>query len=272
MSGADIETAAAVLCPNCGSGSVRVYCPDCGQKLPKAADYSTTRFVQDTFHEVAEVDGKTLKSIRKLITEPGGLTRAHWAGQRSQYLAPLKIYLMMTALFFSLVPAASSLRDQIRLVANDPSASTALPSSQELAKRMETPEFDKRFEVRYKALLAVSVSGLALITWTVFRQRPYGAHLVASLHIVAFLFLLTTGFTLVGRWIVTPLVSKPAGDALVMGELILYYLYLWRTLRTLFGHWGFPLLWRVAVVIGGTLLIDAMVAVGAIVWSLTTSV
>lgn len=151
-------TISSLSCPNCAGSSVQSYSSDCGQPLPKPTDYSVSHFLKEAIHEVFELDGKVVRTLRQLIAAPGSLTLAHWSGRPAPFLTPFRIYLLMTALFFALVPASSSIREQIQGALIQGGAAHSLPESLDWLKCMDSPEFDREFEVRYKALLAVSVS------------------------------------------------------------------------------------------------------------------
>jgi hypothetical protein len=198
------------------------------------------------------------------------LTQAHWEGQRARYLTPFRIYLLMTALFFALVPAGTQMRDQLRIMAADVTMQQALPGAAQLAEVAQKPQFDSRFVTSYKVLLALSVTGAAFFSWLLFRTRPYGAHLVLALHLMGFLFLITTVWHVALRLVIGQGDAGATGGW-AMAALLPYYIYAWKMFGRLFGCNGWARLWRFGGLIAGTLFVDFTVAVGALVytaWSL----
>jgi Protein of unknown function (DUF3667) len=89
-------------CLNCGEPLTLHYCPRCGQEaVPSAVP------VKEFLHELAghlfSFDSKLFHTLRTLITRPGLLTVEYLAGHRVRYLAPFRIYVTLSALFFLLV-------------------------------------------------------------------------------------------------------------------------------------------------------------------------
>jgi hypothetical protein len=59
--------------------------------------------MRQAFNEYFGLDGRFWKSLRLLIFQPGRLTKEYFSGRRSPYLAPLRLYLSATVLFFFLL-------------------------------------------------------------------------------------------------------------------------------------------------------------------------
>jgi len=75
------------------------YCPHCGQKNRKAKLPLKT-FISDFFEDYFTVDAKFFQSIRKLVFAPGALTKEFNAGKRKTYIAPFRLYIFISFVFF----------------------------------------------------------------------------------------------------------------------------------------------------------------------------
>lgn len=51
-------------------------------------------------HELLDIDGRVWLTLKTLITKPGGLTQAFSQGRRVTYTPPLRLYLVISILFF----------------------------------------------------------------------------------------------------------------------------------------------------------------------------
>jgi len=88
-------------CLNCDSPLVRQYCPVCGQAVSDP-DPTLREFLHELAAELFLWDGKLFSTFRLLIAKPGELTREYLAGHRVRYIAPLKLYLTCSVVFFLL--------------------------------------------------------------------------------------------------------------------------------------------------------------------------
>ena len=93
-------------CLNCGAEMHGAYCHRCGQK-EKALTPSVRDFLNDAIHVSLHLDGKILNTVKVLVTEPGQITKDLVRGRRARHIAPLRLYLTFSVLFFlvaALVP------------------------------------------------------------------------------------------------------------------------------------------------------------------------
>ncbi len=91
-------------CLNCGESisDTMDYCPSCGQRNRKAKLPLIT-FLSDFFEDYFTVDAKFFRSIGKLVFAPGALTREFNRGKRKTYIAPFRLYIFISFLFFFLL-------------------------------------------------------------------------------------------------------------------------------------------------------------------------
>ena len=86
-------------CANCGEPLGGPYCSECGQRSVDL-DPSTGALLHEAAHELTDVDGKLLTTLRALV-KPGFLTQEFLAGRRASYLSPIRLYLMLSVAFFA---------------------------------------------------------------------------------------------------------------------------------------------------------------------------
>jgi hypothetical protein len=89
-------------CENCGTPLTGHFCPKCGQP---AVDYrrSFGHVIVDVLDSFLNWDSKILATIGYLLTRPWKLTNEFLAGHRVRYLNPLRLYLLVSVLFFFVV-------------------------------------------------------------------------------------------------------------------------------------------------------------------------
>jgi hypothetical protein len=82
-------------CPNCGELGHGAYCSACGERFLTDHDLSLRHFFLKTLpHELLDLDGKFLRTIRALVFRPGALASDYVAGRRQHYLEPLRFYVI----------------------------------------------------------------------------------------------------------------------------------------------------------------------------------
>ncbi|HEY7185884.1 MAG TPA: DUF3667 domain-containing protein [Vicinamibacterales bacterium] len=86
-------------CANCGAALQGTYCAYCGQKVAPL-NPAFGEFLHELFHEIAHVDGKIVATLRLLITKPGFLSLEYFEGRRARYVAPIRLYLLLSVLCF----------------------------------------------------------------------------------------------------------------------------------------------------------------------------
>ncbi|MCH8319079.1 MAG: DUF3667 domain-containing protein, partial [Bacteroidetes bacterium] len=91
-------------CLNCGNrlSSKHNYCPVCGQEnTNKRVSFGLLLkdFIKDNF----ELDSRLAESIVPFLFKPGFLTKAYSEGKRVEYIAPVRLYLIISILYFFLL-------------------------------------------------------------------------------------------------------------------------------------------------------------------------
>lgn len=97
MSNIDAEHAPA-NCENCGTPLRGHYCYECGQSV-----HSPTRHfghaIEEIFESFWHLDGRVFRTLRDLLV-PGRVARNYLAGQRVRYIAPIRLFVILSLLTF----------------------------------------------------------------------------------------------------------------------------------------------------------------------------
>jgi hypothetical protein len=105
---AAVEIAASALaqrgarpdtCRNCRAPMIADYCAVCGQERD-VHRHSLGALLQDFFKEVASFDSRILRTAAALLVEPGELPLAFHEGRTRRYMPAVRLYLMVSLLFF----------------------------------------------------------------------------------------------------------------------------------------------------------------------------
>lgn len=95
-------------CLNCETSlqSDFEFCPTCGQEVESDSNLKSLfrHFLSDYFI----FDSKIVRSLQPLITKPGFLTIEYLKGKRANYIAPLRMFIFLSIIFFLLLSISSS--------------------------------------------------------------------------------------------------------------------------------------------------------------------
>ena len=86
-------------CENCGSSVAGRYCGNCGQRVEPPI-HSVWHFLQVAAEDVTHADSRLWRTLAALLFKPGFLTREFLDGRRARYLPPVRLYLVLSVLFF----------------------------------------------------------------------------------------------------------------------------------------------------------------------------
>ena len=87
-------------CANCEAPLTGPYCSQCGQHAHDSSRSIGTLF-HDAWHVVTHVDGRFWQTIGALLLKPGKLTVEYFAERRARYLPPVRLYLVLSLIFFA---------------------------------------------------------------------------------------------------------------------------------------------------------------------------
>jgi hypothetical protein len=251
------ETATTV-CGNCGVPLHGPFCHACGQRAA-GHEVGLHDVVHEAFHEFAHVDGKIVQTLRLLLTQPGALTKEFLAGRRARYVAPLRLYLTCSLLFFALAALAPETQPFIRVTKTDHEAGLD-PGAVQRQRADASAAASREIVHVLPRVMFVLMPAFALLTWTLYRRaRPfYASHLYYAIHFHAFLFvaLMLSVVSLLG--------GGRYGRALAAVGPWVVVVYHFLALRRVFGGSRFQTAWKGAIVwvAYSVLLLGTMVLIG----------
>jgi hypothetical protein len=88
------------VCGNCGATLMGPYCFSCGQHAHDSAR-SISALFHDAWHIATHVDSRFWQTLYILLLKPGKLTKEYFAEKRARYLPPVRVYLVLSVLFFA---------------------------------------------------------------------------------------------------------------------------------------------------------------------------
>ncbi|MBX6419704.1 MAG: DUF3667 domain-containing protein [Nevskia sp.] len=263
-----VADATPARCADCGAPVTGHYCANCGQETH--IETPTVRhFLREFVDQYIALEGKLGRTLRVLLTQPGQLTLDYLEGRRQRYVRPLKLYLTISLLFFG---AIGLLPDSMTnpLARIDPKAENqalfefkqdaqkdadlhggaadgvATELGKKLTDRVERlaqlPAEEQHRLLRAKlandapyAMFFLLPYFALLLKWLYRKQRlRYGAHLLFSIHLHCFAFIvLAAGF------LPLPEVVRTRLDWIVLA-------YLFFALRRVYGLGLKSTLWRLA--------------------------
>jgi hypothetical protein len=92
------------VCANCGLQLQAAYqfCPQCGQK-DHDLNVSISHLIGEAIEGFLHLDSKSFQTVRKLVLKPGFLTAEYIKGRRVRYVAPVRLYVFISFVFFLLL-------------------------------------------------------------------------------------------------------------------------------------------------------------------------
>lgn len=91
--------AAAVLCISCGAKVVGAWCHACGQKNDDMRR-SLLRLARDFLEDTFAFDSRMWRTLGLMAARPGRVPTDYAHGKRSQYTPPVRLFLVVSFLFF----------------------------------------------------------------------------------------------------------------------------------------------------------------------------
>jgi hypothetical protein len=185
-------------CTNCGAVAAEVFCARCGERQPDHHDLTLRHFAHEVFHELAHVDSKLFRTLHDLVLRPGFVTVEYFAGRKSRYIAPLRLFLTLFALQFLAYSAykPAAVYKLGTIAQTDRSGRLERGIEKVAAKKHTTREqFEEQVNERWHHALSLlqlfTIIGLALVLKMLYRQRFLAEHLVFSAHFFSFAYLLS---------------------------------------------------------------------------------
>lgn len=257
---------AAFTCANCGHENTGGWCTACGQKQIHAGDLGLRHAWHHVTHELLHVDGKIFNSLRLLLTRPGQLTLDFVEGRRARHVHPIRIFLIVGAVFFLLARVNSPFDVSMTIAPQlNPEALESIDRRAEQlgvtrAEIMARAAATANDAYKPLSLVVTLLSGLVL--WLLFRgRRPYLAeNLVMTLHLASFNML--AWFVL--GWFVRMEATRTIASLGLTLAIAGYFLFAAR--RVYGGGWfGLFLKWLAVELFKGVLVFVAL----SYIWAMT---
>jgi hypothetical protein len=243
---------APMPCANCGAALSGRYCSACGQKAGTAA-HSVGHFLWEAIEALTHADSRVRSTLPPLLLRPGFLTREFFAGRRTRYVQPLRLYLILSVTFFVLSALLNSTPNSIGMSAERPAvaadcgrlqtdlhwrgeallprlkaaclhvvANNGLPFGEAMVRNLGRAMF---------VFLPLLAALMKLLYWR--PRHYYMEHLVLLIHNHACVFLLMSVLMLATHWF------EGGWMALLVVTLTLYLLrYLYRSMKVMYGQSG----------------------------------
>jgi hypothetical protein len=259
-------------CANCHAPLSGPWCALCGQKA-SSLDPTWHDLFHEALHEFVHFDSKFATTIKTLFRKPGRLTTEHLQGRRVRYVGPLRLYLMISAIYFVLSvvipnpnpdpPTESSTTVQSQSVrVSRPSGIRSRILAGTVIASGRSEYLNELIAEAFPKMMFVLVPVFAIVLRILYRDRHrnYPQFLYFALHFHAAVF---------GLLIVTvPLQALQSETPLKIAEfvvLIVALIYLLESLKSVFGGSTLQAIARtlaaamiygavVFVVVGGTIL------------------
>jgi hypothetical protein len=97
-------------CANCAAPLSGPYCSACGQRVLHHG-LALGEFLGDAAEVITHADSRFWRTFGPLLFRPGYLTQQYVAGRRASFLPPFRLYLVLSVVFFLLIPLTSSAPD-----------------------------------------------------------------------------------------------------------------------------------------------------------------
>jgi len=182
-------------CPNCGTQLEGRYCSSCGQR---AAGLRPTLhdLLHEALHEFSHVDGKILRTVGLLLFRPGQLTLEFVQGKRARSVSPLRLYLLISVLFFGALAMMPSSR---KLSLTVPATNVRLSQAADRINR-DPAILSHAFETAFPKAMFVLMPGFGLLVYAFYwpRERMYVPHFYFAVHFHAFAFAMFSLYAVMG--------------------------------------------------------------------------
>lgn len=271
-------------CLNCGTAAPGNYCPSCGQATADVR-VSLRRMVGEAVDDLFAVNARLPRTLGLLLRRPGRLTTEYLAGRRARFIAPLRLYLVTSFIYFlafglstggAMFQVEPGTQGQAQLTEEDLRSVREIPflpeamaerlsqrlqqvnaAGPDAVNRMLARELPSRIPLAVFLLVPLFAALLKLVY--VRRGRYYAEHFVFALHLHAFAFVL---FTLV---LLSP--TRWLSLALLMG----FFVYLVQAMRHVYGQPLPRTLVKLAILGAGYGLALAATTIGLLLFILATA-
>ena len=108
---------AAALCLSCGVKTFGPWCHSCGQKNDDLRR-STFRLARDWVEDTFAFDSRMWRTLALMVAKPGHVPTSYAHGRRSRFTPPVRLFLVVSFLFFLVLSLTSTLFVAVELKPN----------------------------------------------------------------------------------------------------------------------------------------------------------
>jgi hypothetical protein len=267
-----IDAGTGGTCANCWQPLSGSYCSACGQRHVDL-DQPFRELAGEAMESFLSFDARILRTLWPLIRRPGFLTVEFLAGRRVRYVHPFKLYFAFSVLLFLILAlsgwtvvhinpgeeAVSGLNIETQEEAQTDEPSDASSELSFLSKALgpvadlaesDPARLNRIFTDRLAKSIILLVPVFAALLFALYRRRRYIAHLVFSLHLHSFAFLVLIAGLVVDLAVQAPEGSGP-GNALAVLAIAVYSFL---ALRRVYGQGRLLTVLKMAFLLLGYLL------------------
>jgi Protein of unknown function (DUF3667) len=258
-------------CPTCRTTLATQFCPQCGERPIQPTDFSLKVLIGKLAHALTSVDSRLLRTLNRLLRQPGALTVAYVHGPRKPYVAPFQLFLFANVVFFAVQSLSSTNIFGATLDSNLHSQDWSNIAQSLVGQRLEArhlsfesfaPLFDRGAALHAKSLIILMAVAFSLALPLVFLggKQTFMTHVAFSLHLYTFLLFVFSVSLLVAVFDVLlggkGLQSARMDNALSLINFTACAVYLFYSIRPVYGS-GWPT--RAIKAVALTALVSALV-------------
>jgi len=214
-----MTTLKKISCPNCGKtfDPEFKFCPYCGQEN-KEPTLKFKDLLSEFFSANFNLDSKFIQTLKVLLLFPGRLTREILQGKRTKYVTPIRLYLLISLVYFFVISFSQkdntlvSLntkdqdQNQAAIVIDHPQNDSLNPITKYIVQKtqlLSTKSGKEIFWQKFKNSISLGMFiFIPLTAWLLFLlfRKPYPyyvPHLIFAFHFQSVIFLIFIFFTLI---------------------------------------------------------------------------
>ena len=109
---AQISAVVTTVCANCGTPLTGKYCSQCGQRHHEQPVHHFWHFLSEAVEDLTHADSRVWRTLIALLFRPGFLTQEFLEGRQVRYLPPVRLYLVVSVIFFLIAGLESRISSQ----------------------------------------------------------------------------------------------------------------------------------------------------------------
>jgi hypothetical protein len=283
-----VSSQPGAACANWGAALVGRFCHRCGQEAVERR-MPLRRLVAEALGDLFAFDSRLTRTLRPLLLRPGWLTVEWCRGRRAAYVPPLRLYVFVAALFFLAMAATDVALVQVTaseggvpLTAEEVRSRRAAEAAASPAVAGQRRGFEDALTAAWErdpdafqdtildrlgrlSLLLAPVSALLVGLLYLGRRRYLVEHLVFTLHLHAFAFLVLSLVLAAPR-------QGGLGLAVRLAAIAILLVYLLVALRRVYGgRWWIAALRAAAFACLYLLLVVLPTLFLSVVWAAWTA-